>query len=168
MEQILIEYIFRFVMYVTFGFTLEIVFSVLGIERALGITLRRRVPKKYLEGFVSLYMIPVHGIGMLFGFEAVVRSMGDLPILVRYLVYCLLISGVEVLSGFIYDKLTGFYSWDYYAESKYRVFKRGYTLWTLVPQWGIAGLILEVYSGLLVHVSPAAVSYLMSIFTLPR
>jgi uncharacterized membrane protein len=164
MEQTLLEYLFRFVMYVTFGFTLEIVFSVIGIERALGYTLNHRVPKKYLEGFVSLYMIPVHGFGMLFAFEYVTHAMAELHVLVRYLVYCVLISGAEVIAGFIYDKIFGFYSWDYYAESKYRVFKRGYTLWTLVPQWGIAGLILEAYSGLLVHISPAAAGFLRTIF----
>lgn len=161
----MIELFFRFCMYVALGFTLEIIFAVTGIEKALGFTLsNKRVPKKYLEGFVSLYMIPIHGFGMLFGFEPIARAIGDFNIFVRYLAFCVLISATEAFTGFIYDKLTGFYSWDYYADSKYRVFKRGYTLWTLVPLWGIAGLVMEVYSGLLIHVSPAAAAYLKTIF----
>lgn len=161
MEQTIIESLFRFCMYVALGFTLEIIFSVTGIEKALGHTIpKKRSPKKYLEGFVSLYMIPIHGFGMLFGFEAVALAIGDYNIFIRYLAFCLLFSGTEAVTGFIYDKLTGFYCWDYYADSKYRVFKRGYTLWTLIPLWGIAGLILEIYSGLLIHISPAAAAYL--------
>jgi hypothetical protein len=164
MDQTLLEYLFRFVIYVAMGFTLEIVFAVLGIERALGFTLQHRVPKKYLEGFVSLYMIPIHGLGMIFGLEPVAQALADFNVVVRYLAYCILIAGMEAMAGFIYDKLTGFYSWDYYADSKYRVFKRGYTLWTLVPQWGIAGLVMEMYSGLLIHISPAAANYLIAQF----
>jgi len=39
------------------------------------------------------------------------------------------------------------------------MFKRGYTLWTLVPMWGFAGMMLEVYSGLLLHLSPHVAGY---------
>jgi len=65
----------------------------------------------------------------------------------------------EVAWGWILDKSIGFYPWDYYAQSKYKVFKRGYTLWTLVPQWGLAGLFLEVYSDLLRYLSPHVVAF---------
>ena len=64
-------YLFRFVAYTFFGLCLEMLFAVTGIERALGCPVHRRVPKKYLEGFVSLYMIPLHGLGILFGLEPV-------------------------------------------------------------------------------------------------
>ncbi len=59
-----IEYTFRFCMYTLAGLTLETLFAVDGIDRALGFRLERRVPKKYLEGFVSVYMIPLHGLGL--------------------------------------------------------------------------------------------------------
>lgn len=164
MSLTLIEYIFRFVLYVALGFTLEIIFSVTGIERALGFKLHPREPKKYLEGFVSLYMIPIHGFGMLFAFEYVAEYIASFHILVRYLIYCIMISGTEVVTGFIYDRLLGFYCWDYYAKSKYKVFKRGYTLWTLIPQWGLAGLIFEFYSKLLIAISPNAAKFIANYF----
>lgn len=154
-----IAYTFRFVLYTFFGLTLEMIFSVVGIERSLGYRLKRRVPRKYLEGFVSLYMIPLHGLGVLFFFEPVSAAIADWFILLRFCVYAVFISLVEVAWGWLLDKVIGFYPWDYYAESKFRVFKRGYTLWTLVPQWGIAGLVLEVYSQLLIHLSPDVVTF---------
>ena len=64
-----IEWTFRFVIYAMTGMALETIFAVDGIERVAATKIERRVPKKYLEGFVSLYMIPLHGLGMLFLFE---------------------------------------------------------------------------------------------------
>lgn len=154
-----IAYIFRFMLYALLGLTLEMVFSVIGIERSLGYRLKRRVPRKYLEGFVSLYMIPLHGAGVLFLFEPVRAAISGWFIGLRFLAYAFLISFMEVAWGWFLVKVVGFYPWDYYAESKYRVFKRGYTLWTLVPQWGIAGLLLEVYSDLLIELSPHVVTF---------
>jgi len=163
--DLLLEWCFRFTFYVCFGFTLEIVYAVIGIERSVGAPIPRRVPKKYLEGFVSLYMIPIHGFGMLFGFEATAQLMADWAWPLRYLVWAVSITGMEAIGGFIYHKLTGFYSWDYYRLSPYKIFKEGYTTWTLLPQWGLAGMMMEVYSGLLIKLSPTAVQYLKTYFS---
>jgi len=157
--EVAIAYTFRFVLYSFFGLTLEMLFSVVGIERSLGYRLDRRVPRKYLEGFVSLYMIPLHGLGVLFFFEPLTAAVSGWFIGIRYCIYAVGISFAEVAWGWFLDKVVGFYPWDYYAKSKYRVFKRGYTLWTLVPQWGLAGLVLEVYSRLLVDLSPHVVTF---------
>ena len=153
---------FRFVLYTFFGLTLEMAVSVLGIERSLGCKLRRRVPPSYLEGFVSLYMIPLHGLGVLFFFEPVRAMTADWFIGFRFLLWAVGISAAEAIWGWVLHKVRGFYPWDYYADSPYRVFKRGYTLWTLVPQWGLAGLVLEVYTDLAVHLSPGAVEFFLS------
>ena len=122
-----IQYLFRFVMYTLFGLTMETIFAVDGIERCLGCKLHRRVPKKYLEGFVSLYMIPLHGFGLLFGFEWMRAGLHDLAWPLRYVIYCVVITSSEAAWGFFLDKTVGFYSWDYYADSRFKVFKRGYT-----------------------------------------
>ena len=154
-----LAYAFRLVMYVLFGLTMETVFAVDGIDRALGYPVHRRVPKKYLEGFVSLYMVPLHGFGLLLLFEPASRWIAHWPFYLRYVVYAVMITLSEVAWGWILDKTVGFYSWDYYAESRYKVFKRGYTLWTLVPLWGIAGMLIEQYTRLMVALSPHAVAY---------
>jgi len=151
---------FRFVMYALFGLTLETIFAAGGIDRVLGFPVKRRVPKKYLEGFVSLYMIPLHGFGLLLLFEPLTAAASAWPWPARFASYAVAITFAEVAWGWLQDKVLGFYSWDYYAESRYRVFKRGYTLWTLVPLWGLAGMLLERYTRLMVNLSPHAVAFL--------
>ena len=155
-------YLFRFVAYTFFGLSLEMTFAVSGIERVLGCRVHRRVPRKYLEGFVSLYMIPLHGLGVLFGLEWTRAAILDWPWPVRYAVYAVAITAAEAAWGYLLDKTVGFYPWDYYADSRFKVFRRGYTLWTLVPLWGVAGLVLEGYVGLMLHLSPYVAAYVAS------
>jgi|GEM_PF-409006 len=157
--ELLIGYLFRGIAYNMLGFFLEIVYSVTGIERSVGAPIPRRVPRKYLEGFVSLYMIPIHGIGMLVGFEPMAEVIADLHIFIRFVIYAVSITACEAIGGWIYDQILGFYSWDYYELSPYKVFKRGYTLWTLLPQWGLAGLVLEQFSNLLKYLTPHVVRF---------
>jgi hypothetical protein len=152
--QPLVEHLFRFVMYVMFGLSMEVIYAMHGISMAMGQKVPRRVPVKYVEGFVSAYMIPLHGFGLLFLFEPASDAIAGFHWLLRFAIYAVGISSVEALYGWILDRVLGFYPWEYYALSKFRVFRRGYTLWTLVPNWGIAGLLLEVYTGLIRHLSP--------------
>lgn len=135
----------RFVLYCTLGLSCEIISSVVIIEFAMGIKIKRRVPNKYLEGFVSLYMIPIHGLGVLFAFEPLYFYLAALHWALRYAVWGLLFVFTESLIGFLMDKILGFYPWDYYANSKFKIFKRGYSLWTLLPLWGAYGLLLEIF-----------------------
>lgn len=151
--DLIIRVVFRFVAYVFFGLTLETIFAVDGIDRALGYPVKRRVPKKYLEGFVSLTMIPLHGFGLLLMFEPMYAAIRGWPFYYRFLLWAATFTVMEALYGMLCYKVLGFYSWDYYQESKYRIFKNGYTLWTLVPMWGIAGLIIERYSDLIIYLS---------------
>jgi uncharacterized membrane protein len=148
------EYIFRFFIYAVVGLSLEMVFSVLGIEFTLQAEIKRRVPKKYLEGFVSLYMIPIHGLGVLFLFEPLYLAIAGWHIIFRYILWGCAFVFVEAASGFVLDKMAGFYRWDYYELSKFKVAKRGYSLWSLLPLWGLYGLFLEVLVRILVGVSP--------------
>jgi len=156
--DVVVAGLFRFVLYTFFGLTLETLFAVTGIERALGCPVPRRVPKRYYEGFVSLYMVPLHGLGLLFAFEPAQVAISNWSLSLRFTIYAVSLTLFEVAWGFFLDKTLGFYPWDYYASSRFRIFKRGYSLWTLVPLWGVAGLILEVYSDLLLHLSPHAVT----------
>ena len=161
MAETLIALTFRFVLYTFFGLSLEIIFSVIGIERTMGSAIERRVPRRYLEGFVSLYMIPLHGLGLLFGFELISAAISSWFIGVRFVVYALVFTCAEIAWGWILMRTRGFFPWDYYTESRYQL-AHGYTLWTLIPQWGIAGLIIEVYSRLLIDLSPHAVAFFLS------
>jgi hypothetical protein len=130
-----------------------------GIERVLGCPIHRRVPKKYLEGFVSLYMIPLHGLGVLFLFEPSSALIRHWAWPLRFLVYSVMITAAEAAWGWILDRTIGLYPWDYYADSRFKVFQRGYTLWTLVPLWGLVGMGLEVYTDLMISLSPHVVTF---------
>ena len=159
--ELVVGYLFRFTLYVMFGLCMEVLFAAHGIEVVLGYRLKRRVPRKYLEGFVSLTMIPLHGLGILFLFEPGLAVIGELHIGFRFVIYAGGFTLMEAAYGWLCHKVLGFYSWDYYKESRFRIFKGGYTLWTLVPLWGIAGILLESYSQLVQHLSPYAVAFLL-------
>lgn len=155
----LVAFAFRFVAYMAFGLCMEMLVAIDGIERLVGVRIPRRVPRHYLEGFVSAYMIPLHGLGILFLFEPGSALVAPLPFFARFVVYAVGITACEIGWGFLLDKTLGFFPWDYYALSKWRIGKRGYSLWTLVPMWGLAGLLLERYTSLMLHLSPHVVSY---------
>ena len=158
-----VELVFRFVFYVFAGLTLEMLFSTHGIELCLALKkpLHRRVPFKYFEGFVSVYMIPLHGFGMLFLFEPLHQALLSVHWGFRYLVWAVLFSVMESFWGWFLLKTIGFYPWDYYKESRFKVFREGYTLWTLVPLWGVTGLVFEKYADLLAVLAPAAARYIL-------
>ena len=147
------SYLFQFIAFVFFGLSMEVIFSVTGIEIALGKKLKKQTPHKYLEGFVSLYMIPIHGFGMTLLFIPFYHYIQELPLLVRYVIWCLSFTSCEIIGGFLYHKIIGFYPWDYYKESRFKIFTNGYSLWTLIPLWGVAGIILEKYADLILRLS---------------
>ena len=146
--EFLIVSIFKFWCYVIFGFMLEIKFT------ALGGVADGKVTKedKKLKGTISLWMIPVYGFLVWLLFEPLSGFIQDWPIYVRFGIWGILISSFEALSGWFYHKVLNIKPWDY-STSKFKVFKDGYTKWTLIPAWGIAGLILEHYSHFVVFMS---------------
>jgi len=162
-NTVIIPYFFRFVFYTFFGLSLEIIFSVTGIEKLLGTKINKRCPENYLEGFVSLYMIPLHGLGLLFGFEFLHNIIANYFLGIRFIIWALLFTICEIIWGFVLDKIIGFYPWNYYAYSKYKIFNKGYSLWTLIPMWGIAGIFIEYYSQLLIYLSPYATKWFISL-----
>jgi hypothetical protein len=147
--ELTMTYLYKAFFYILFGCTMEVVFSVIGIERLVGKKINRRVSKNYLEGFISLYMFPVYAIGLPFFFEPIFNLIKDWNIFSRYLFWSVSITTVEAFLGFISHKLLKFYPWDYYKLSNYKIFKEGYTLWNLIPFWGMAGLAIEFYSSYL-------------------
>jgi uncharacterized membrane protein len=148
MDSTVYEYLFRILHYATFGFTLEVLFVALSKIADGDITAEDR----YLKGSTYLWMIPIYGILLPFIFEPVRDITSEWNILFRFISWAVMITFFEGLVGWIYDKTLGFCPWDY-SKSKYKVFDRGYTKWTLVPAWGVAGLVLEKYSDLLIRLS---------------
>jgi len=159
--EALIAVAFRSLMYTLFGLAGEVLGAVYPIELFLGRKVRRRVPFKYLEGFVSLWMVPLYALGIPFLFEPVRDLIAEWHVGLRFLVYAGLITGMEWLWGLCLARTLGFFTWDYYAESRYSMGRSGYSLWTLIPYWGLAGLVLEAWSDLVRHLVPFVVEYVL-------
>ena len=116
------QFIFKFIAFVFFGLSMEVIFSVTGIELALGKKLKKQTPHKYLEGFVSLYMIPIHGFGMTLFYLPFHTMIQNFHLPIRYLIWCAAFTICEIIGAIIYEKALGFYPWDYYKESKFKIF----------------------------------------------
>lgn len=147
--ETIIEFLYRFCSYVMFGFTLEIFF--VAISNIADGSIKGR--DKYLEGKTYLWMVPIYGFLLTLLFEPMSINLMNYGILTRYIIYGFMITVFEGLTGLIYDKLLGFCPWDY-SNSKWKLHPRGYTKVTLIPAWGVAGLIIEKYSELLLYLSP--------------
>ena len=148
MSDLIAEYLFRIFHYATFGFSMEVLLV------AITHVVDGKITKedKLLKGSTYLWMIPIYGILLPFVFEPLRSITSDWFLIARFFSWAVLITFFEGLTGWIYDKTLGFCPWDY-SKSKYKIFERGYTKWTLVPAWGIAGLVLERYSDLLIKLS---------------
>jgi len=140
------------------GLTGEIIFSVVGLKYTLGYELKRRVSKKYLEGFVSLYMIPVYGLFLLFIFEPISLEISDWNFLFKFIFWGVSFVALEFVVGCLFDMVFKFYPWDFYDKSKYKIFGMAYSLWTYIPVWGFYGLLLERIVKIIYGISPYIIS----------
>jgi hypothetical protein len=139
--------IFRFFCYVFLGLFLEIVVSAINSFFS-----NLKLNKKhywFLEGRSYLWMIPVYGFLLLYLFEFVNFHIYTFFIIVRYFIWAIIFTTGEWTSGFIYDKILGRCPWLY--EGKYVI--TGYTKLTLIPLWGIFGLVVEHYSSLVLYLT---------------
>jgi len=152
---------FRILAYVLFGFALEVTFAAHGIEVVMAARIPRRVPRKYLEGFVSLYMAPLHGLGLLLFVEPVHDLIRAWPWPSRFAIWAAGFTLAELGWGWIQHHLLGFFTWDYYGLSRFRIGRQGYSLWTLVPLWGLTGMIVEVYTDLVRFLAPHAAAFFL-------
>jgi uncharacterized membrane protein len=160
MLDILFTILYKFLSYVSFGFLLEITFTAISKLTDGKIT----DEDKDLKGTISLWMIPVYGFLIWLLFEPLYSLVHNLPFYIRYGIWAITISGFEALSGFLYDKYLNIQPWDY-SNDKFKVFKRGYTTWVLVPCWGFIGLILEHYTTFIQKMSefvPYVISFMRS------
>lgn len=153
----MIESMFRVVCYVAFGVILEWFFVILSKV----IDGKIRGNDIYLEGHTYLWMAPVYGVLLLFIFEPVFGLISGWNIIFRYIVWAISFTFFEGFAGFMYEKLIGFCPWDY-SQSKWKIFKNGYTKYSLIPLWGLAGLLIEMYSKLIIYLSPMVSQYIVN------
>lgn len=149
--------IFQFWAYVFFGLIMEIKFTAISRVADGKIT----EEDKKLKGYVPLWMIPIYGILLTFVFTPVYFYLIiDYSFIIRYVVWCVTFTGFEALSGYLYDKFLNVKVWDY-SKDKGSILN-GYTKLTLLPAWGLAGLIIEQYVEFITYLTPSAVQYFLT------
>lgn len=159
MINTILENVFRFWAYVFFGLVMEVIVVAAGdFSKVLHDIIKHgEVYEKdeKFEGKTYLWMIPIYGILILFLFEPVYKWIMDWPIYFRYITWAICFTLFEGLTGWVYDKLIGFCPWDY-SGSRWKVCERGYTKYSLIPAWGVAGIIIEFYVLFIKHISKCA------------
>lgn len=147
-------YLIYLAVYTMFGLFIEILYT--GISNVTDGEISGR--DKYLEGKTYLWMIPIYGILLTGLFHPLYQLLAGLDIIYRFIIWAILITSFEALTGWAYDKWLGFCPWDY-SRSKWKVFERGYTKWYLLPLWGLAGLVIEHVTRLLIYLNPYINAY---------
>lgn len=147
----LISFTFHSISFIAFGLVMEVIFTAISDK-----LLRSSDPStKICRGYVSIYMIPIYGLLLPVLYEPayLLFNAVGIPWYIRFVLWAILISGAEALTGWLYYKYLKIKPWDY-SRCKDKVFRGGYTRWFYVPLWGIVGLILEPYSQFLMKLSP--------------
>lgn len=109
-----------------------------------------------LAGKSYLWMFPIYAlIGPLY------EPMHDLirayPVFVRFSVWALGFTVVELITGWSIARMIGRSPWDY-SSSRFAI--NSYIRWDYIPLWGIAGLLLEPVHDFLLYLTPLVATYL--------
>ena len=123
-----INMIIRFVIYGALGCLMEVLWTGLG----------SLTTKNYrLSSNTSLWMFFIYG--MVAFLEPVFRMIGDMPLVLRGLVYAILIFAGEFASGSILKRME-VCPWDY-SNKRYHI--KGLICIEYLPAWVVAGLVFE-------------------------
>lgn len=133
----------RFVLYGLGGWCGEVLFT------ALTDSISRRDWR--FVGTTYLWMFPIYGLLAIL-YEPVHAFIRGYPLLVRALIWSLGFTTVELVSGWLIERITGRCPWDY---SNRRLAINAYIRWDFFPIWAIIGLALEPVHDLLVRLTPA-------------
>ncbi|MGD2049092.1 MAG: hypothetical protein PVH03_06335 [Chloroflexota bacterium] len=133
----------RFVLYGLGGWCGEVIFT----------ALTESLPKRdwRLIGTTYLWMFPIYGL-LVFFYEPVHNFIRDYPTLIRALIWSLGFTTVELISGWLIEKITGHCPWDYTGK-KFAI--NPYIRWDFFLVWALVGLALEPVHDFLVELTPA-------------
>ncbi|MCB1158714.1 MAG: hypothetical protein H7A25_06550 [Leptospiraceae bacterium] len=111
-----------------------------------------------LTGKTYLWMFFVYGSAV-FLFEPVHELILNFPIILRFIIWSLGITGIEFISGFLIKKVSGSCPWDY-SYSRFAI--NEYIRWDYFPIWAVFGLILEKLHVFYVRLSPVLVELIFT------
>lgn len=121
----------RALAYVGMGVTGEVAYT------ALKALIQKRDLR--LQGYTQLWVMPLYALGGVFIFEKLVSLIGGWNIALRFLVYAIVIFGIEYLAGFTAKQITGKCPWEYQGKRSLH----GYINLPHLPCWGAVGLAFE-------------------------
>jgi len=133
----------RFVLYGLGGWCGEILFT------ALTDSIPRRDWR--LAGTTYLWMFPIYGLLAVF-YEPAHALIRGYPLLVRALIWSLGFTAVELVTGWLIERLSGRCPWNY-SQKRFAI--NAYIRWDFFPVWAIIGLALEPVHDFLVRLTPA-------------
>jgi uncharacterized membrane protein len=133
----------RFILYGLGGWCGEVLFT----------ALTDSLPKRdwRLVGTTYLWMFPIYGLLVVF-YEPVHDLIRDYPIIVRAIVWSLGFTTVELITGWLIERITGRCPWDY-SDKRFAI--NAYIRWDFFVVWAIIGLALEPVHDFLVTLTPA-------------
>jgi uncharacterized membrane protein len=133
----------RFVLYGLGGWCGEILFT------ALTDSIPRRDWR--LAGTTYLWMFPIYGLLAVF-YEPAHHFIRGYPLLARALIWSLGFTAVELVTGWLIERVSGRCPWDY-SQKRFAI--NAYIRWDFFPVWAIIGLALEPVHDFLVRLTPA-------------
>lgn len=133
----------RFVLYGLGGWCGEVLFT------ALTESLLKRDWR--LAGTTYLWMFPIYGLLAVL-YEPVHDLIRAYPLLGRAAIWAVGFTAVELISGWLIERISGRCPWDYSAK---RLAINAYIRWDFFPVWAVIGLALEPVHDMLVRLTPA-------------
>lgn len=133
----------RFILYGLGGWCGEILFT------ALTDSIPRRDWR--LLGTTYLWMFPIYGLLAIL-YEPIHDLIRGGPLLGRALIWSLGFTTIELVSGWLIERVTGRCPWDYSDKC---LAINAYIRWDFFPVWAIIGLALEPVHDFLVRLTPA-------------
>jgi uncharacterized membrane protein len=104
-------------------------------------------------------MFPIYGLIVVF-YEPVHDLIRDVPVLGRAIIWSLGFTTVELITGWLIERITGRCPWDYSAK---RFGINAYIRWDFFIVWAVIGLALEPVTDFLIELTPAIEEALRSI-----
>lgn len=138
------ELLFRFIAYCFFGIFMEVLVSSITTISREG----WNSESKKMIGSVSIFMSLIYGPLLLFAFEPLMVFISPLNTWIQFLIYGVIFTLIEFLSGLLLDKVFKIKLWDY---SQLPDSLWGYTHLDLFWKWGFCGLLIANYSAYIQH-----------------
>lgn len=155
----MLEFLILFAVYSCVGLTVEVVYTAsYGFLKSFGKDVGMR-------GQSYLWMVLVYGTALPYLYHPIAEHFlaASTPFLVRFIFWGLFFTTFEAIYGMLFDRFLGFCPWDY-SKSKWKVFPKGYTKWSLIPAWGVLGLLLEPLAFMLNQLMPEMLDLLVETY----